>query len=213
MHSGGVRLSFQRSSLKGMPTMYAYKSAQQILDEYEEASPEHAEKYIDIFLRKSQEDPDDMTSDFEALVAIFDAELLDEDQDPNRDVMVPLGIIQKFGHGLSAYLDDMYRDAVPGSPPCYSSLEQRLGLRSSTPGERSHFSKKKTVDRNMKIALEVAQMIGPKPQRGDVEEAIKTVKEKRVTSKATVVKAWSDYGAFVLEKAVEHRIWDRSGSQ
>jgi hypothetical protein len=189
-----------------MPTMYDYKTAQQILDEYEEAIPEYAEKYVEVFLRKSQEDPDDMTSAFEALVTIACAALLDKNQDPNRGVLVPLRIFQKLGPGLVDYHEDMYRD---GPPTSYPSLEQRLGLRSLRPGERPHFSKKKTVDNNMNIALEVAQMIGPTPEHGDVEEAVKIVAEKRDIARATVKKAWSEHGDVAENMAIEHRIWDR----
>jgi hypothetical protein len=44
MHDRGVRLSFQRSSLKGMPTMYEYKPAKEIIESVVSAGPDFVER-------------------------------------------------------------------------------------------------------------------------------------------------------------------------
>jgi hypothetical protein len=202
--AAGYAIPFSAVQREGMPTMYAYKTADEIIGSAVPAGPEFVERDVENQFRRYQEDPDNKVPALEALVAAFAVALLDENQDPNRDVPVPLWVVQELGPGLIAYHDDLVRD--PNGP----SLEQRLGIRSSKAGGHRQTGKEETVKRNMNYALEVAQMIGPNPEYGDVEKAIKTVREKQNVSRATVLKAWSEHGDIAWKKAVEYRIWDQS---
>ena len=59
------------------------------------------------------------------------------------------------------------------------------------------------------ITLEVAQMIGPEPKHGDVDEAVKAVADERGISKSKVWKAWGVYGDAAQEALKRERVWDR----
>ena len=107
-----------------------------------------------------------------------------------------LWVIQEFGYGLIEYHNGLVPDPDgKGLERVHGpSLEQRLGIRSSKVGGHLETDKEETVNNNRKIALEVAQMIGPNPKYGDVEKAIQVVKTKRNISESSVLKAWGEHG-------------------
>jgi len=140
-----------------MLTMYTYKTADEIIGSAVPAGPEFVERDVENQFRRYQEEPDNKVPAFEALAAALAAAL--ENQD---DASVPLWVVREIAPGLKAYLDD----------PTGLTIEQRLGIRSSKSGGHSQIKKEKTEWRGKYIALEVAQMIGPNPEYGDVEKAV-----------------------------------------
>jgi hypothetical protein len=195
MWGGGVRLPFQRSSLKGMPTMYEYKTGDEIIGSVVSAGPDFVGRDVEYQSRRSQEESDNKVPAFEALVAALATAL--ENQ---NDASVPLWVVRQIAPGLKAYLDN----------PTGPTIEQRLGIRSSKSGGHSQIKKEKTKWRGRYIALEVAQMIGPNPKDGDVEKAIQVVKTKRNISESSVLKAWGEHGDIAWNQAVGFQIWDKS---
>ena len=178
--------------------MYRYKTSDEIRG-VKPDGPEFAEEYIEGYFQKYQRDPEDKTAAFMALRLIAHAVSEDADRDPRQEVPVPLWILQALAPGLLAY--PHVRDRM--------TLDQALGIKPLKSGAHHELVKEAKREDKRNITLEVAQMIGPEPKHGDVDEAVKAVADERGISKSKVWKAWGVYGDAAQEALKRERVWDR----
>lgn len=99
---------------------------------------------------------------------------------PDQNVTLPLRCVSQIVMGLNRCMEK--RDG--------QTMAQAFGLQPMRPGSRSRLQTDSTEMEDMRIALEVAYMVGREPQRGDIANAQVIVAERRKISTEKAEKVW-----------------------
>lgn len=179
--------------------MRSYKPADRTLDEVHGGGPSFLDRDLEGWRREFIESPNSTAPAFEALSAIVAASPLDNDigqetdtasasASPDQTIAVPVWVLNAIFIGWNTYKER--RES--------RTMEQAFGLQPMKPGARSNLTTAATKMEDMKIALEVGQIIGPQPDRGDVTRAHEIVAEQRGISTDKVEKAWKRYKPLII---------------
>ena len=177
----------------------SYKPADRTLDEVHGSGPSFLDRDLEGWRREFMANPNSTAPAFEALCAIVAASLMDEDTgletdtasksaSPDQTIAVPEWVLNAIFIGWNTYKER--RES--------RTMEQAFGLQPMKPGARSNLATAATKMEDMKIALEVGQIIGPQPERGDVTKAHEIVAEQRGISIDKVEKAWKKNKSLII---------------